>query len=162
MKYLSNKRWVLPLITGASLFVSLAGVTLALPQPQRVQPVSGVLSPNDSAAKLNPSLGNIPAMPEAKTDGSQTFPLSPDDPAAKLDPSLVNVPAMPEPQRNSTSTLDRTNSSATEIGYDVRTGSTQVGTTQPVRRSGTATQSSPPNTGANSKISPEPGHSGSK
>jgi hypothetical protein len=162
MKHLSNKRKILPLVMGASLLASLAGVALALPQPQGVQPVSGTLSPNDPAAQLDPSLVNVPAMPEPKTDNSQTYPLSPDDPRAKLDPSLVNVPAMPEPKLDRASTSDSTSTPATEIEYDVRTGSTRVGTSQPVRGSRTSTQVSPPNTGADSKIAPEPKQSDSK
>ncbi|HEY9739539.1 MAG TPA: hypothetical protein V6C90_03520 [Coleofasciculaceae cyanobacterium] len=165
MKYLSNKRWVLPLITGASLIVSLAGVTQALPRSQRVQPTSGVLSPNDPAAKLDPNLVNVPAMPEPKTDSSQSFPLSPDDPAAKLDPSLVNIPAIPERTTDNASTIDRTSSpatDATEVIYDVGTGSIRRGVRQPMRRSGNSTQVSPPYTGADSKISPESELSDSK
>jgi hypothetical protein len=161
MKYL-NKRWVLPLITGASLIVSLAGVTQALPPSQRVQPVSSPLSPNDPAAKLDPNLVNVPAMPESKSDNFRTFPLSPDDPAAKLDPSLVNVPVIPERTTDDASASNHNNSPSTEIGYDVRTGSTHVGANRPVRRSSSSTQVSPPNTGANSVISPEPGFSDSK
>lgn len=164
MKYLIKKRWILPLITGASLIVTLAGVTQALPRSQRVQPVSGSLSANDPATKLDPNLVNVPAMPEPKSDTARTFPLPPDHPDAKLDPSLVNVQAIPEPANDHTST-DRTSSpatDATEVIYDVGTGSTRRGVRQPIRRSGNSTQVSPPNTGADSKISPESELSDSK
>ncbi len=166
MKYLIKKRWVLPLITGASLIVTLAGVTQAFPRPQRVQPVSGSLSANDPTTKLDPNLVNVPAMPEPKSDTTRTFPLPPEHPDAKLDPSLVNVQAIPEPANDHTPT-DRTSSpatDATEVIYDVGTGSIRRGraVSRPMRRSGNSTQVSPPNTGADSKISPEPRRSDSK
>ncbi|HEY9638769.1 MAG TPA: hypothetical protein V6D14_35625 [Coleofasciculaceae cyanobacterium] len=162
MRYLSNKRWFLPLITGASLIVSWAGVTQALPPSQRVQPVSSPLSPNNPAAKLDPNLVNVPAMPEPKSDNRRTFPLSPNDPDAKLDPNLINVPAIPEPTTDNTSTSDRNSTVGTGISYDVRTGSTQVDAKRSVRRSGTSTQVSPPSIGADSNISSEPELSDSK
>jgi hypothetical protein len=157
MKSLSNKQWVLPLLTGASIILSLAGVTQALPLADRDQPRSVPLSPNDPAAQLDPSLVNVPAMPEQNqnTDSSPTYPLSPNDPAAKLDPSLVNVPAMPEQNTDSSPTSRSTQSPDREISYDVGTRSTRVGEIRPLTPSSTSTRAGSPHIGADSKIDPE-------
>lgn len=52
----NKKQWALTLLAGTSYILSLAGTTLA----QASQIPSGPLSPNDPAAKLDPSLVNVP------------------------------------------------------------------------------------------------------
>lgn len=71
MKFLSTnkKQFVLSAVVFTSYILALVGMTQALPKPQ----VPSVpLSPNDPAAKLDPSLLNVPPIPEGKIDTSST------------------------------------------------------------------------------------------
>lgn len=119
----NKKQWVLSWITGASIVLSLVGVTHAQNQPDSSKLLSG--------------------------------PLPQNDPRAKLDPSLLNTPAMPMPVEGSSSNIVSSQSSPREVGYDVRTGSRQLG---PIRALNLVPSKnfSLSNLGGNANIKPEP------
>lgn len=60
--YINKKNWILPLLTGASCLLSLNGTTQILPVTAQATTPQGVLSPNNPAAKLDPSLVNVPSV----------------------------------------------------------------------------------------------------
>lgn len=119
----TKQQWVLSWIAGASIVLSLAGVTHAQNQPD----------PNQVLSE----------------------PLSQQDPRAKLDSSLLNVPAMPMPVEGSSPTVISSQSSAREVGYDLKTGSSQLG---PLRSLNLVPSEnfSLSNLGGNASIKPEP------
>lgn len=151
MKYSISKQWIFTLIAGASITLSLVGLTQALPQRDLAQNRSTPLSPNDPGAKLDPNLVNVPAMPEQNTENSPNYPLSPNDPDAQLDPNLVNATPMPEQREDSTGRVRPTQSPDQEVNYDPSTGATGVGEIKSVTPSRTSKAISEPNRGANSK-----------
>lgn len=150
MNYSINKWWLLPLVAGASLSLFLVVMTQTPPQGGLAQPRSTPLSPNHPDAKLDPNLGNVPAMPEQNADSPQRYPLAPNDPDAKLDPSLINVPAMPE-QTTKPSGIRPTQTPDQEVNYDSRSGTTGVGETKPVKPSPQPREVNSPNRGADYK-----------
>lgn len=60
--YKTKKKSILPLLSGASIILSFAGIGYMQNQLALAQP-SGPLSPNEPAAKLDPSLLHVPPMP---------------------------------------------------------------------------------------------------
>jgi V8-like Glu-specific endopeptidase len=62
----NKKRWILPLSAGALCVLSLSSVTQALAQSLIPQTPTGALPANNPAAQLDPSLVNVPSMPEPK------------------------------------------------------------------------------------------------
>jgi V8-like Glu-specific endopeptidase len=69
----TKKPWILPLLAGASCLLSLSGITQVLPVTAQVTTPQGALSPNDPAAKLDPSLLNVPSIvPPAPTSTPTT------------------------------------------------------------------------------------------
>ncbi|MBD2018483.1 trypsin-like serine protease [Microcoleus sp. FACHB-53] len=122
----NKNQWILPLIAGTSCILTLTGVTQALSQPEALQVPTAPLSPNDPAAKLDPKLVNVPAMPQPGPTIS-TIPLSPQSP--------VSVSA---------------------VGYDPQTGTVQEISRQQQLSSSTAQQGGVPNLGRDPTVQQEP------
>ncbi|MFB8787928.1 MAG: trypsin-like serine protease [Potamolinea sp.] len=73
MKFLSTnkKQFIFPVVVCTSYILSFAGMTQALPQPQVP---SAPLSPTDPAAKLDPTLWNVPVAKPPVSNSQENSP----------------------------------------------------------------------------------------